>query len=138
MSDLFDQAGRMTKGVIACTPKECARLFEKGALYVDIRNAAHTDYKIPDVPDIILLPYEELHEQYRKLPTDRHLILADASGLKSREAVEFLQTKGFDKVAHMAGGFVEWERYGLPIRQDIGQRLTGACVCQLKPRDQSR
>ena len=137
MSNLFDQAGIMTKGVIACTPKECARLFEKGALYVDLRHEAHTDYKIPDVPEIILLPHEELQEKYQKLPRDRHLILADASGLKSREAVAFLQSKGLDKVAHLAGGFVEWERYGLPIRQDIGQRLTGACVCQLKPREKT-
>ncbi len=135
MQDLFKDTGKEKNGLLTLTPRESAEVIEKGALYVDLRDATLSEYKIPDVPDIFLLPMEHLKDQYRELPGDRHLILADASGLKNREAVKFLQSKGFDKVAHMAGGFIEWERDGLPVREDLDQRLTGACACQLKPRD---
>ncbi len=135
MDKIFYHTGTVKDGIRTLTPKESATLVEQGVLYVDLRDKVLSDFKIPDVPEIFLLPDKELKEKYKKMPADRHLILADASGLKSREAAAFLQSKGFDKVAHMAGGFVEWERDGLPVREDLDQRLTGGCACQLKPRD---
>jgi len=35
----------------------------------------------------------------------------------------------------MVGGIVDWERDGLPINTDITARLSGSCMCQLKPSD---
>ena len=70
--------------------------------------------------------------------TDRYIIFADAVGLRSKEAVIFLKGKGYDKIANMAGGIVDWERDGLPIATDIRNRLSGSCMCQLKPREKGR
>ncbi len=117
------------------TPREASHEIDKGALYVDLRQKDFSDHKIPDIPDIFILPLERLEKDWDKLPRDRYLILSDASGLKSRKALDFLKQKGFVKIAQMAGGFVEWERDGLPVREDINERLTGACACQLRPRD---
>ena len=35
----------------------------------------------------------------------------------------------------MAGGIVDWERDGLPVKTNIEERLSGSCMCQLKPRE---
>ncbi len=117
------------------TPKEAMRMIDQGALYVDLRNEAYAAHKVPDIPDIFFMPWEELGKAYDKLPKDRLLILADASGLHCAQAVELLRNKGFDKVTNMGGGFIEWERDGLPVREDITERISGPCPCQLKPRD---
>lgn len=135
MKNPFHNKGSHKENILSLTPREAFEAIEQGALYVDLRDSGLTDYKIPDVPDIFLLPYRLLANAYQKLPRDRYLILADASGLKSREAVVFLREKGFENMAQMAGGLVEWEKDGFPIREDVKERLTGACPCQLKPRD---
>ena len=47
-------------------------------------------------------------------------------------------TTGYDNVANMAGGIVDWERDGLPINTDVNYRLSGSCMCQLKAREKSK
>ena len=65
----------------------------------------------------------------------QHLIFADSGGLRSKEAVVLLKDKGYKKIANMAGGIVEWERDGLPLKTNVEERLSGSCMCQLKPRE---
>ncbi len=72
------------------------------------------------------------------LPTDQPLIFADAVGLKSRESVLFMNAHGYENVANMAGGIVDWERDGLPLTTDISNRLSGSCMCQLKARESKK
>lgn len=138
MDKRLDKYGTLRDGVRTVSPRESLELVSQGGLIVDLRGKNFTDFKIPDIPDIFLMPHRLLSEEYNKLPADRVLIVADSTGLKSKEAVRFLQDKGFTQVAQMAGGFVEWERDGLPVREDINERLTGACACQLKPRDRMK
>ncbi len=135
MLNPFENTGTIRHNILTLTPRETAGAVQKGALYVDLRETDFYDYKIPDVPEIFLLPLSVFKKEWYKLPRNRYLILADSSGLKSRKLVSFLKENGFDKAAQMAGGFLEWERDGLPVREDINERLTGACACQLKPRD---
>ena len=46
-----------------------------------------------------------------------------------------MNSHGYDNVANMAGGIVDWERDGLPLTTDINNRLSGSCMCQLKARE---
>jgi hypothetical protein len=55
--------------------------------------------------------------------------------LRSHEVMEFLLLKGFTNIANLAGGIVEWEQDGLPLKIDITEQLSGSCVCQLRPRN---
>ena len=66
------------------------------------------------------------------------LIFADAVGLKSREGVLFMMSHGYENVANMVGGIVDWERDGLPLTTDITDRLSGSCMCQLKARESKK
>ncbi len=135
MENIFENIGKQKDGVLTLTPRESLGAINNGALLVDLRDTDFSDFKIPDIPDIFILPFDQLKENIDKLPRDRHLILADSTGLQSKTAVRILQENNFDRIAQMAGGFVEWERDGLPVREDINERLSGACACQLKPRE---
>ena len=92
-------------------------------------------FKMFKVEKLFYLPYSQIEQFYEQLPHDIPLIFADAVGLKSREGVLFMMAHGYDNIANMVGGIVDWERDGLPINTDITARLSGSCMCQLKPRD---
>jgi hypothetical protein len=86
----------------------------------------------------IYLPLSQLEEHFKDLPDDNPLIFADSVGLRSHEGVLFMISHGYDNVANMVGGIVDWERDGLPINTDINYRLSGSCMCQLKAREKSK
>jgi rhodanese-related sulfurtransferase len=126
--------GFFAHGVINLTPKESLELCNEGAIIVDVREPYMNNFKMFKVNQVLYLPYSELEKQYRDLPSDTILIFADAVGLKSRESFLFMKEQGYDNIANLAGGIVDWERDGLPLTTDINARLSGSCMCQLKAR----
>ncbi len=111
---------------------------ENNAIIVDVREIRLTGYKRFDVPTVINIPNSVLSENYDSLPREIPMIVADSVGLRSHEAMEFLINKGFTNIANLAGGIVDWERDGLPLRIDKTEQLDGSCVCQLKPRHKTK
>jgi rhodanese-related sulfurtransferase len=107
---------------------------ENNAVILDVRELRLTGYKNFDVPRVISMPKSTLEDNYRNIPADVPVIVADSVGLRSHEVMEFLAGKGFENIANLAGGIVEWERDGLPLKKDITEQLDGSCVCQLRPR----
>ncbi len=81
------------------------------------------------------MPKSGIEQDYLSLPRDLPLIIADSVGLRSHEVMEFLISKGFDNIANLAGGIVEWEQDGMPLKTDLSEQLSGSCVCQLRPRN---
>jgi rhodanese-related sulfurtransferase len=138
MSDLFRNHGIQTHGILSVTPRETHELVKKGAYLIDLRDTEFSDYKAFDVVNVISLPMGVFDEHAEKLNTEKYYILADSSGLKSRVYAEKLKKKGFGHVSSMSGGFIEWERDGMPVRVDVNERLSGACACQLKPRERRK
>ncbi len=134
MNILF-KTGFLAHGVLNLTPKECFELCLEGAIIVDVRESYMNNFKIFHVDNVVCLPLSEIEKSYQDLPVDRPLIFADAVGLRSREGVLFMNTHGYENVANMAGGIVDWERDGLPLTADISNRLSGSCMCQLKKRE---
>jgi rhodanese-related sulfurtransferase len=107
---------------------------DNGAVIVDVREERLTGYKTFDVPRVIYMPNSRLADEYKNLPVNVLLIIADSVGLRSHEAMEFLIGMGFANIANLAGGIVEWEHDGLPLKKDITEQLDGSCTCQLRPR----
>jgi len=124
--------GFFAHGVKNYTPRESYELSLAGAMIVDVREPYMTNYKMFGIDNMIFLPFSKLSELYPGLPGDRQLIIADSVGLKSRECALFLMEHGYQNVANMAGGMVDWERDGLPVKIDKEYRLSGSCMCQLK------
>lgn len=136
MKDTGNNIGFYAHGVLNLTPKESFEICKEGsAIIVDVRESYMNNYKMFLVDKVLYLPFSELKNCYRDLPSDLLLIFADAVGLKSRESVIFMKEHGYKNIANLAGGIVDWERDGLPLTTDISARLSGSCMCQLKPRE---
>jgi rhodanese-related sulfurtransferase len=131
---IFDN-GFIAHGVLNLTPSDSFNLCKKEAIIVDVREAYMNNFKIFNISKVLYLPLSELEKKYTQLPHDVPLIFADAVGLKSREGVLFMNSHGYENVANMAGGIVDWERDRLPLTTDITARLSGSCMCQLKKRE---
>lgn len=117
------------------TPMEAYWSCGQGAIIVDVREDYLNSFKMFKVDSLIFLPFSSLRSSFHNLPPDKPLIFADSVGIKSREAVMFIMEQGFENAANLCGGIVDWERDGLPVTTDKLQRLTGSCMCQLKPRE---
>jgi len=134
MNTLFENYGFISSGILNVNPREAFELCGKGAVIVDVREDYLNSFKIFDVSEIIYVPKSTLEKNYTLLPREKYMIIADSVGIRSREAFVFLKDKGYEKIANMAGGIVDWERDGLPLKTDDKQELTGSCLCQLKAR----
>ena len=49
-------------------------------------------------------------------------------GRVTRILLQAFKNKGFIRIANMAGGIVDWERDGLPLKTNIEERLSGSCM----------
>ena len=135
----FFSHGFISSGFLNLTPREAyTEATENNAILLDVREERLTGYKNFNVPNVIKMPNSTIPENYKNLPRDVPIIIADSVGLRSHEAMEFLINKGFSNLANLAGGIVDWERDGLPLRIDRTEQLDGSCVCQLRPRHKNR
>ena len=112
----FDNFGMIINGVRHITPKEAYELCNKGAVMLDVREDYLNTFKTFDVPLVIFMPFSELKDRWNEVSKDLLIIFADSVGLYSHEAVDFMKEKGFAQVANMAGGIVDWEKDGLPLK----------------------
>lgn len=135
MHKFFEDKGIVSGGILNLSPAETLEICKKGGIIVDVREEYLNRYKMFDVAEIIFCPKNILEESINELPRDKPLIFADATGINSKKAVLFLKEKGFENIANMAGGMVEWERDRLPIEEDKTERLTGSCACMLRKRE---
>ena len=110
----------------------------KGAVILDIRQDYISRYIKFCVPNTAQISLTQLKDEFEVMSKDAWIIVADSSGLHSKEACLFLEQNGFTQVSNLAGGFVEWERDRMPISVDTSERLTGSCACQLRARDVKR
>jgi len=139
MSGFFTETGFFSGGLFNVTPKQADELCRKGAVIIDVREEALSRFKMFGVPEVFYYPFSMLEETWEDLPKNKPMIFADAAGLHSKEAVALLLEKGFTgEMANLAGGLVEWERDNLPLVIDKSEKLSGSCMCQLRPRDKSK
>lgn len=138
ISVAFKNKGFIANDIFNLTPKEAKDLGNSGVLIVDVREEYMNRFKVVDVQNLAFYPLSELSAHWQQIPADEPVILLDAAGLRSKEAFIFLKEKGYDNIANMAGGIVEWERDGLPVVLDKSERLTGSCMCQLRKRERKK
>ena len=136
MNDLFRNIGFKSGDVYNLTPKQAFVICKQGSVIIDVREDELSHFKMFGVPEVIYCPFSLLEENWEHLPDDIPMIFADAAGLHSKEAVRLLMEKGLvNRIANLAGGLVEWERDELPLVIDKSEKLSGSCMCQLRPRN---
>ncbi len=82
-------------------------------LLVDVRER----YELEEVraQGVVHLPMSTFADGWRELPRDRALMFICATGRRSLVAADFLARNGYDDVANVSGGTVEWRKRGLPV-----------------------
>jgi rhodanese-related sulfurtransferase len=130
----FSGHGLFIEGIVYLSGADALPFLRAGTVLVDLREGLERNGRTFDVEGVIDLPYRELASAFGQLPRDKPLILADCVGLKSKEGVRFLLEQGFENVASLNGGMVDWEQEGFPTIIDRSEELMGGCACRLRPR----
>ncbi len=131
---IFTGAGFRINGILHVSPFEAYACSARGAVIVDLREPYETNFRVFDVGNVIYLPMSEFRSGFSNLPQDKALILADAVGLRSKEAILILLDFGYTNLANLNGGMVDWDTGGLPVCRDIAYELNGQCACKLRAR----
>ena len=121
-------------GIPSLSPAEALDLLGRGAVLVDVREAYETNFRVFAVERVVYLPWTHFTEFMDRLPKDEALILADASGIYCREAARILAEQGYKNIANLAGGMIDWDAEGYPVRKDADYELRGQCACKMKSR----
>jgi len=138
MNQWFENKGLKIGEIVFLSPCQAAEAIENGAVLVDIREDFEIDMKAFAVDRILFCANGSLKSDFHSLPLNKPLIIADSVGLHSKPAALFLLENGFTDVAVLNGGIADWERDGFPLLSDASQRLSGQCMCQLKPREKKK
>ncbi|MBC6995223.1 rhodanese-like domain-containing protein [Neolewinella lacunae] len=103
--------------VAAVAPNAVLPMVAQGTLVIDVREANEIEVLAYDVPGVINIPLSELPDRLAELPTDRPLILACRTGLRSAKAGNLLAAAHFAPLFHIEGGIIAWEAAGLPVKK---------------------
>lgn len=66
------------------------------------------------------VPLDQLRDRLGEIPKDRPIVTVCQSGKRSGMAAMILQKAGWDEVANIQGGLLEWHKLSLPLGQDSG------------------
>ena len=124
MPTAAEMVAEAKKRVENLTVEETAQELEQGdALLVDIREPAERDQSgyIPgavEAPRGMLEFWADPTNPYHRdeFKPDRRIILHCASGGRSALAAATLQELGYERAAHMDGGFKAWREAGKPVQ----------------------
>jgi len=123
-------SGFLIDGIFHLSPREALHAIERGAVLIDLRDELEIELKRFKVSGILYLSSQEVKSTYKTLEKEKAFVIADSVGLQSKEIVRFLKENGFENVANLIGGIVDWQREELPMH--IDGFLTGSCACKLK------
>jgi rhodanese-related sulfurtransferase len=132
MQNILEKSGILINGIRFISPKEAFELIGKGVILIDIRETYMRAYKAFQTDNIAYFPFSQFDQLWEQIPREHPVIIADATGLKSKQAVRFLMEKGYLLTASMNGGIMDWEKDGLPLTTEKKEQLSGACPCMLK------
>lgn len=80
---------------------------------IDVRE--QWEYDEAHIPNITLIPMNEVPNRLDEIPQDKTVIVTCRSGNRSGQVVEFLRNQGYDNVHNMEGGILAWQQAGQPV-----------------------
>lgn len=88
---------------------ELSEILQKtpSAFLVDVRE--EEEVREVNLTPTTVIPLGEFEERYKELPKDQPVYLYCRSGRRSRIALEFLKTKGYDNGFNVEGGILAWQ-----------------------------
>ena len=102
-------------GVPEIPPDWVARHLDE-LFVLDVRNPPEFGGELGHLQGAHLVPLDELNDRLQEIPRDTPVVAVCQSGKRSARATEMLLKAGYEKVANVAGGLIQWSRLGLPFR----------------------
>ena len=90
------------------TPRELKEKQDRGETFrlIDVREPA--EHAIARIPGATLIPLGTLPSHVNDLDPDEEIILQCRSGVRSAQALVFLQQQGFTNLKNLRGGILAW------------------------------
>ena len=81
---------------------------------LDVRSREEYTGELGCIEGSQCIPLDDLRDSIEKIPQDRPVVTICQSGKRSALAVVILKKEGWDQVANVHGGLLEWHRLSLP------------------------
>jgi rhodanese-related sulfurtransferase len=95
------------------TPEEVRAARDAGEIViVDVRTVP--EFAFERIEGALLAPMAELDPKALPAQTGKRIVIHCGSGIRSRRVAEACAAAGFDRIAHLEGGFGAWKAAGLP------------------------
>jgi rhodanese-related sulfurtransferase len=86
---------------------------------LDVRSPGEFDGELGHLKGAHLIPLDQLRTRLGEVPKDARIVAVCQSGKRSAMATEILRKAGYEQVANVAGGLIQWSRLALPHLQRI-------------------
>lgn len=90
------------------TPQELKRRLDAGEKLTVLDVREPWEIAIASLPGTLNIPLGEVPSRLAELDRDAELVVMCKSGGRSRRAAQFLSSRGFGRVANLAGGIDAW------------------------------
>ena len=124
------------RDIKALSSEEAYIKLSKGMTLLDVRKDYEKNYRLFDVPNIILIPPDNIVNKLKLIKRNSPIIIADNVGATVREIAKQLMKNGIEEVFCLGGGIVDWEKAGLPVKKNIMFEIQGQGGCSLRTRNQ--
>lgn len=84
-----------------------AAMADNSVVLIDVRTPQ--EYMFESIQGALLLPMASFDPAFVPPVADRPIVFQCGSGVRSRKVAEAYLAAGFDKVAHLEGGFAAWK-----------------------------
>lgn len=102
-------------GIPEIRPDWVARHLD-GLFVLDVRNPGEFEGDLGHLEGAHLIPLDQLRDRLDEVPHGRPVVTVCQSGKRSAMAAEILLRAGYEEVANVAGGLIQWSRLALPFR----------------------
>lgn len=101
------QFGNASQGGFSMTTEEAFSLWQaEKAVIIDVRTPK--EYQEGHIPDVALIPLDQLEKRLEEVPQDRQVLLICRSGRRSAIGTNWLKSKGYEQVYNIEGGMLAW------------------------------
>lgn len=119
---LYTYIGDRFLGYKQVSPEEATRLYNQGAVLIDVRTEA--EYKTGFIGEARHMPVSELKAKLNALSglKEKTVLLYCQSGARSAGAATTLVKEGFTQVYNLRGGILVWKMAGLPLNMPVSRK----------------
>jgi rhodanese-related sulfurtransferase len=119
---IYSYVGDRFLGYKQVSPEEATRLYNRGALMLDVRSDA--EYKTGFLGEAKHIPVGDVKAKLNNLDgyKNKDVIVYCQSGARSAGVANTLVKNGFQQVHNLRGGIMAWKMAGLPVNQPVSRK----------------